>query len=97
MVVKTAQASTRSAGALAKDDRSVLMKGIDRRFHPKILRFSSHLVAGINPIATPADADSVTSPGPPPVRQAASDAWSRYQARLLRPDLGYRIQVPAAT
>src|ERR1700720_3424374 len=44
MVVKTARASARPAAELAKDDRSVLMKGIDRRFHPKILRFSSHLV-----------------------------------------------------
>jgi hypothetical protein len=49
MAVRISRTSARSAAALAKDRRSVLMKGIDRRFHPKILRSSSHFIAAINP------------------------------------------------
>jgi hypothetical protein len=50
--------------APAKDQRSVLMKGVDRQLHPRILRFGSRLSPASTPIATTAGADSVTGPDP---------------------------------
>ena len=70
MAVRISRTSARSAAALAKEHRSVLMKGIDRRFHPKILRFSSTSSPPSTPIATPAGGDNVTSPDPQPAQQA---------------------------
>jgi hypothetical protein len=43
---------TRSVAAPTKDQRSVLMEGIEnvgREIHPRTLRFGSRLIAGINP------------------------------------------------
>ncbi len=48
-LVKTPRTLPRSAAAPAKDQRSVLMKGVGRQLHPRILRFGSRFIAGINP------------------------------------------------
>jgi hypothetical protein len=48
-LVKTPRTLTRSVAAPAKDQRSVLMKGVGRQLHPRILRFGSRFVASNNP------------------------------------------------
>jgi hypothetical protein len=53
-VVETLRTPRRFAVPQAEDQRSVLTKGVGRLLHPRILRFGSHLIAGINPIATTA-------------------------------------------
>jgi hypothetical protein len=35
--------------AAAKDQRSVIMKGVGRQLHPRIFRFGSRFIAGMNP------------------------------------------------
>ena len=95
-LVETPRTLTRSV-APAKDQRSVLMKGVGRQLHPRILRFGSRLSPASTPIATTAGADNVTDSDPQQARQAAGDAWSQCSARILRPDLRYRIHAPAAT
>jgi hypothetical protein len=79
-LAETPRTLTRSVAAPAKVQRSVLLKGGGRQLHPRILRFGSRFITGINPIATAAGADSVTGPDPQRAQQAASDVWSQCSA-----------------
>lgn len=79
-LVKAPETLTRSVAASAKDQCSVLMKGVGRQLHPRIPRFGSRFIAGINPIATTAGAYGVTGPDPERAPQAASEGWSQTSA-----------------
>jgi hypothetical protein len=96
-LVETPRTPTRSVAAPAKDQRSVVMKGVGRQLHPRIPRIGSRFIAGSNPDRHYAGTDSVTGPHPQRAQQAASDVWSQCSARILRRDLGYRIHAPPAT
>ncbi len=48
-LVETPRTLTRSVAASAKDQRSVLMKGVGRQLHPRILRIGSRFIEGIRP------------------------------------------------
>jgi hypothetical protein len=94
-VLKTPRTFACSAAAPAKDHRSVLMKGIDRRLHPKILRFSSRFIAGI---------DSDRRHGRCLQRHKSRGSPASRQRRLVTiigayssTGLSYRIYAPPAT
>jgi hypothetical protein len=94
-VLKTPRTFACSAAAPAKDHCSVLMKGIDRRLHPKILRFSSRFIAGI---------DSDRRHGRCLQRHKSRGSPASRQRRLVTiigayssTGLSYRIYAPPAT
>ena len=75
--VETPRILTRPAAAPAESRRNVVMKGVSRRLHPRIPRYGSRFIAGVNPIATMASVDNIAGPDPQTARQTVNDASSQ--------------------
>jgi hypothetical protein len=90
-LVETPRTLTRSV-APAKDQRSVLMKGVGRQLHPRILRFGSRLSPAYQPRSPPRPAPLTSriltrsEPGKPPA--TPGHKVRRVLARILVRDLG---------